>query len=62
MLLWLLLQELHAHVEKCVGRNLQNRCSTALITAVDSAEQEMQGQCVDSVIASHRKGQSSLLV
>lgn len=51
MLSWLLLQELHAHVEKCVGRNLQNRCSTALKTAVDSAEQEMQGQCVDSIIA-----------
>jgi D-hexose-6-phosphate mutarotase len=35
---------LHAHVEKTVGRNLQNRCSTALKTAVEGAEQEMEGQ------------------
>jgi hypothetical protein len=40
------LQELHAHVEQGLGRNLQARCSTALQQGVDSTEKDMTGRFV----------------
>ncbi|ELU09043.1 hypothetical protein CAPTEDRAFT_158045 [Capitella teleta] len=34
-------RELHEHIEKMLGQNLQNKCSSALRTAVEGCEQEM---------------------
>ena len=44
-------QELHSHVEVGLGRNLQNRCSSALKSAVEVASCDITGLFVmNSVI------------
>ncbi|KAL8569740.1 hypothetical protein ACOMHN_007263 [Nucella lapillus] len=41
MLLNVYKKELHAHVEQTLGRNLQSRCSAALLQAIESTEKQM---------------------
>lgn len=41
MLLNVYKKELHAHVEQTLGRNLQGRCSTTLLSAIESTEKQM---------------------
>nr|KAG5704743.1 hypothetical protein BaRGS_005199 [Batillaria attramentaria] len=41
MLLNVYKKEMHAHVEQTLGRNLQARCSTALLHGVESTEKQM---------------------
>ncbi|XP_076451917.1 mitofusin-2-like isoform X2 [Babylonia areolata] len=41
MLVTVYKKELHAHVEQTLGRNLQSRCSTALLQGVESTEKQM---------------------
>lgn len=39
------LQELHRHIEEGLGRNMSDRCSTAITSSLQTMQQEMMGQC-----------------
>ena len=39
------LQELHRHIEEGLGRNMSDRCSTAITSSLQTMQQEMIGQC-----------------
>lgn len=38
-------QELHRHIEEGLGRNMSDRCSTAITSSLQTMQQEMIGQC-----------------
>lgn len=38
------LQELHRHIEEGLGRNMSDRCSTAITSSLQTMQQEMIGQ------------------
>lgn len=37
-------QELHKHIEEGLGRNMSDRCSSAITTSLQTVQQEMIGQ------------------
>lgn len=39
-----LLQELHRHIEEGLGRNMSERCSTAIAGSLQAMQQDMVGQ------------------
>lgn len=40
------IQELHRHIEEGLGRNMSDRCSTAISSSLQAMQQDMIGQCL----------------
>lgn len=45
------LQELHRHIEEGLGRNMSDRCSTAITSSLQTMQQDMIGQCCGGLCA-----------
>lgn len=48
------LQELHRHIEEGLGRNMSDRCSTAITSSLQTMQQDMIGQCCGRLCAARR--------